>query len=583
LSTEGKTFDFAVLRRLYRKGQPYRKAFVITGLLVLVLAVIAPVRPGQMRQIVDVFVPQGDHAGILRVSLLFVGVLLFESLVQFAQTWIANRVAQSVTLDLRGELYAHIMKFRMRYFDRTPVGQFVTRLIGDIDGIAEVFSVGILDIVRDILKLVVIITYMFWVDWQLTLMVLLPVPVLLFATRLFQQAVQRSFQEVRNQVARINVFIQEHVSGMSIVQIFNRERIERDKFHAINARHRDAHIRAIWAYSVFFPVVELLSAASVSLMLWWGLGDALSGHVSPGLLLEFSMFITMMYRPIRQMADNINVLQMGMVNANRVFRVLDEKEAQNDEGTLEPEQVRGDIRFNDVWFAYTDEQWVLRGISLHARPGSMIAVVGATGAGKSSLAGLLNRTYEHQRGEVLLDNNPVDHYPLDWLRTRIALVPQDVFLFADSILNNITLFDETITHEDVVRASREVGTHEFIQRLPGGYDFQVGERGAMLSTGQRQLIAFVRAYVRNPSVLILDEATSSVDGESEMLIRLAMDRLTQGRTSIVIAHRLSTVRKADTILVMEKGQIAEQGSHDELMKSEGIYHRLVSLQFEPED
>jgi ATP-binding cassette subfamily B protein len=583
LSTEGKTFDFAVLRRLYRKGRPYRKAFSLTAALVLVLALIAPVRPGQMRQIVDVLVPQGDHAGILRVSLLFVGVLLLESLVQFGQTWIANRVAQSVTLDLRGALYAHIMKFRMRYFDRTPVGQFVTRLIGDIDGIAEVFSVGILDIVRDILKLVVIITYMFWVDWQLTLIVLLPVPVLLFATRLFQQAVQRSFQEVRNQVARINVFIQEHVSGMSIVQIFNRERIERDKFHAINARHRDAHIRAIWAYSVFFPVVELLSAASVSLMLWWGLGDALSGHVSPGLLLEFSMFITMMYRPIRQMADNINVLQMGIVNANRVFRVLDEKEAQSDEGVLQPEHVRGDIRFNDVWFAYNGEQWVLRGITLHAVPGSMIAIVGATGAGKSSLAGLLNRTYEHQRGEVLLDNQRVESYSLHWLRTRIALVPQDVFLFADSILNNITLFDETITREDVVRASGEVGTHEFIQRLPGGYDFQVGERGAMLSTGQRQLIAFVRAYVRNPSVLILDEATSSVDGESEMLIRIAMDRLTRGRTSIVIAHRLSTVRKADTILVMEKGQIAEQGSHNELMKSEGIYHRLVSLQFEPED
>ncbi len=582
MSASAPSPGFRIFLRLYGRIAPYRISFAFTALLVIALAFLSPVRPEQMRSIADQWVPAGNHDQVFRVSLLFIAVLLLEALIQFVQALLANRVAQAVTLDLRADLYAHVMRFKTSYFDRTPVGQFVTRLVGDIDGIAEVFSVGILDIARDALKLVVIVGYMFWVDWQLALMVLIPVPVLLYATRLFQVAVSKSFQEVRNQVARMNVFVQEHVSGMHIVQVFNREREEQQKFRDINRDHRRAHIRAIWAYSVFFPVVELLSAASVSLMLWWGLRTALQGHTTPGLLLQFSMFITMMYRPIRQMADNFNVLQMGVVNADRVFKILDEQEGEIDRGSHAPQAVRGAIAFRDVWFAYREGQWVLHGISLTVQPGEMVAVVGATGAGKSSLAGLINRSYEHQRGDVLLDGIPVEHFTLGWLRHHVGMVPQDVFLFSDTILNNITLHDPEITREEVIRASREVGIHSFIERLPGGYDYYVGERGVMLSTGQRQLVAFVRAYVRNPSVILLDEATSSVDSESEQLIQQAMERLVRGRTSLVIAHRLSTVRKASRILVMHHGEIAESGTHEELMSLKGMYYRLVQLQLEPE-
>jgi len=577
-----KAFNYRVFRRLFAWSAPHRSLFYVTALLVLLLALLAPVRPGQMRIILDEMLPAGDHQGIVRISLFFVGVLLLEAVLQYAQAFIANQVALRITLDLRSRLYAHVMHFRMRYFDRTPVGQFVTRHIGDVDGIAEVFSVGVLDIARDILKLTVVIGYMFWIDWKLTLVVLIPVPVLLYATRLFQMAVRKSFHQVRNQVARMNVFVQEHVTGMHIVQLFNREAREQQRFEAINKEHRNAHIRAIWAYSVFFPVVELLSAASVALMLWWGLRASVGGYATPGLLLQFSMFITMMYRPIRQMADNFNVLQMGVVNAERVFNVLDEEEAQEDNGTLEATSVQGEIELREVRFSYQPGEEILRGISLHIMPGEMIAVVGATGAGKTSLAGLLNRTYDYQEGEIRIDGQPVRAYRLESLRRQIGIVPQEVFLFSGSVLSNITLHDPTISREEVIKASTEVGTHEFISRLPGGYDFQTGERGAMLSTGQRQLIAFIRAYVRNPAILVLDEATSSVDSESEELIQRALEKLTTGRTSIVIAHRLSTVRKADRIVVLDKGQIAETGTHESLLAAGGLYHNLVNLQFEPD-
>ena len=580
-TSSGKAFEWGIFARLYGRSKPYKWSFFITAFLVILIALLSPVRPEQLRIIIDEQVPQGNYDGVIKYTLWFIGFIVFEAILQYYQTMLANRVAQSITLDLRAELYKHVLRFKLSYFDRTPVGQFVTRLIGDIDGIAEVFSVGLLDIGRDILKLVVIIGFMFYLDWKMALIVMIPIPILIYATRIFQRAVKRSFNDVRNEVSRINVFIQEHVTGMSIVQIFNRQKREQEKFDQINKEHRNAHIRGIWAYSVFFPLVELLSAASVSLMIWWGLHESFGGKMTPGLLLEFSTFITMMYRPIRQMADNFNVLQMGVVNAERVFKVFDTDEKPVDTGDYDGEII-GDISFKNVWFAYQDENWVLRNINLDIQRGQTVAFVGATGAGKSSLAGLLNRFYDYNSGEISIDGKKLGEYKIDALRSQIGLVLQDVYLFNDSIMNNIRLYQEHITDEEIIEASKFIGTDQFISRLPGGYDFVVGERGAKLSVGQRQLISFVRAYVQKPSILVLDEATSSVDTESEILIQQATSKLTQGRTSIVIAHRLSTIRQADLIVVLEKGEIIEQGTHDELLVLGGAYKRLFELQFQTE-
>ncbi|MEY3399180.1 MAG: hypothetical protein RL220_1774 [Bacteroidota bacterium] len=541
---------------------------------------LSPVRPRLVEDILDNHLAIGDKEGVVRLTIAFIAILLVESVIQFVQTYLANKVAQSITLDMRAELFRHIVSFRLRYFDKTPVGQFVTRLIGDIDGIAEVFSVGLLDIMRDLLKLVVIITYMFWMDWQMTLIVLIPIPVLFYATRLFQLAVRRSFQDVRNEVARINVFVQEHVTGMNIVQVFNREEVESRKFYQINREHRNAHIRGIWAYSVFFPVVELLSAASIALMLWWGVGSSLAGDMTPGRLMSFSLFITMMYRPIRQMADNFNVLQMGVVNAERVFKVLDTDQSEINKGTIDASSIRGDIELKNLWFAYDDENWVLRDINLAIKPGKMTAIVGSTGSGKSSMVNLINRFYTFQKGELIIDGRRVDEYELTSLRRNVGMVLQDVFLFSDTIFNNITLKDPSVTREMAEHAAREVGVHDFIMSLPGGYDYHVRERGGMLSVGQRQLISFVRAYVASPRILILDEATSSIDPESEKLIQYATERLTQDRTSVVIAHRLSTIQHADQIVVLHHGEVVETGTHDELMALNGFYKRLFLLQFQ---
>jgi ATP-binding cassette subfamily B multidrug efflux pump len=552
----------------------------MTMILVLALAGVVWVRPEQMRMILDDAVPNGDSSKVVQIGIAFIAMLIFEALIQYIQTQLANKVAQSITFDLRSEIYAHVVRFKLSYFDKTPVGQVVTRVISDVDGIADVFSAGILDIFRDLLKLVFIIGFMFWLDWKMTLIILIPIPILFYATRLFQQAVKSSFNDVRDQVARINVFIQEHVGGMYIVQIFNRENQEEARFRQINREHRDAHIRGIWAYSIFFPAVELLSAGSVSLMIWWGLRGSLSGEMTPGLLLEFSTFITMMYRPIRQMADNFNVLQMGVVNAERVFKLLDTHAEQADHGTINASSLRGNISFENVHFEYVEGQPVLQDISLNIPAGSMVAFVGATGAGKSSIAGLINRYYDFEQGRITIDSVDIQSIQLDSLRKHVSLVSQDVFLFNDTIFNNITLRDDHITLEAVIAASKEIGAHDFIDRLPGGYDYNVRERGGMLSVGQRQLISFVRAYVRNPSILVLDEATSSVDTESELLIQQATERITSNRTSIVIAHRLSTVQRADIIYVVDKGKIAESGTHQELIAHNGIYRRLFELQFQ---
>lgn len=575
--------------------------FRLTAFLVIVLAGIVWIRPALIGFAVDAYIAQvpademvGFKAwvyqttnhwynsrgeGLLYTFLIVVGFLIIEAILQFYQTYLANWVAQSVTLDMRSRLYRHILRFKLKHFDKHPVGSFVTRLVSDIDGIAEIFSNGILSVIGDVLKLVVVIAYMAYTDWRLTLIVLAPIPVLVVATRIFQKAIKKAFIQVRNQVNKINVFVQEHVTGMNIVQIFHREERERDRFEKINREHRDANIRSIWAFSIFFPIVEMLSAASVALLLWWGLREAASGTVTLGTILEFILYVFMLYRPIRQLADRFNVLQMGIVNAERVFRVFDTEERIADEGTQTLPALSGSIRFDNVWFAYTDEDWVLRDINFEMKEGETVAFVGATGAGKSSVINLLSRFYEYQKGNIYIDGVEVRDLTLETVRKNVAVVLQDVFLFSDTIHNNVTLYNPEITREKVIEAAKAVGAHEYIMRLPGDYDYDVRERGGMLSVGQRQLLAFMRAYVYEPKILVLDEATSSIDTESEELIQQATDKLTEGRTSIVIAHRLSTIQKANRIIVLDKGRVVQQGSHQELLAQEGPYKRLYELQF----
>jgi len=548
--------------------------------MVVVLALLGPVRPELIKMAVDDKIAHSDMPGLLIIFLWVTLLMLLEGVIQFYQTYLANWVAQSVTLDLRSKLFRHILNFRLRYFDKTPVGQFVTRLVSDIDGIAQIFSDGILNIAGDILKLLAIVGYMLWLDWQLTLVVLIPVPVLLVATRIFQLSIKKSFNDVRNQVARMNVFVQEHVTGMSMVQIFNMEKAEKQKFEHINREHMDANIRCVWAFSIFFPVVELLSAASVSLLIWWGMNEALADTVSIGLLLQFILYVFMLYRPIRMLADRFNVLQMGIVNSERVFKVLDTNDFPDEVISPVEKRIEGQINFDNVWFAYTHDNWVLNGFSLDVNKGETVAIVGSTGAGKSSVINLLTGFYDFQKGDILIDGRSVKDFSLPDLRKQVAVVLQDVFLFSDTVFNNITLGDPGISREAVIEASKAVGAHDFIMRLPGNYDYNVMERGNMLSVGQKQLISFIRAYVSNPSILVLDEATGSVDTESERLIQSAIEKLTVGRTSIVIAHRLSTVQRADRIVVMDKGGIIESGSHTELLAQNGVYKKLFNLQFQ---
>lgn len=582
--TTGKIFDGKVLRRILKQVAPYRRRFLWTGVLVVLLAGLSWVRPYLIRVALDDHIAVGDGPGLLRIFLMVVGLIVVEALLQFWQTYWANWVAQSVTLDLRAALFRHVSRFRLKYFDQTPVGQLVTRHISDIDGIADVFSNGLLNAVGDILRLVVVIGAMLWIDPVLTIIVLLPIPVLLVATRIFQKAIKKAFVSVRNEVARINVFVQEHVTGMNIIQAFGREAAEREKFAVHNAAHRAANIRSIWAFSIFFPVVEMLSATSVALLLWLGVDGVANGDLTLGVVLQFILYVFMLYRPIRQLADRFNVLQMGIVNANRVFHLLDLDErmpepiGNSDPSNFEP--LKGHIVFEDVWFAYTDEDWVLKGVSFEVQAGQRVAFVGATGAGKSSIINLLSRLYEFQKGRITIDGEDIRTIPLDRLRASIGVVLQDVFLFTGSLEDNITLYDPNIPRERVEEAVDAVGVRGLVDQLPGGLAYDVKERGVMLSTGQRQLIAFVRAYAQQPGILILDEATSSIDPESEQLIQAATERLTQGRTSVLVAHRLSTIRDADRILCLDAGEVVEQGTHDELLAAKGAYHRLFELQFD---
>ena len=574
----GKVFDAATLKRIIKQAQPYRFRFAVTGGLVLLLSGMVWIRPALIRIAVDDAIPAGDHAYLLQLFCAVVGLLIFEALLQFRVTYMANWVAQSVSLDLRSKLFEHVAKFRLRYFDKTPVGTLVTRHVSDIDGIANVFSNGILNAIGDILALFVVIGTMVWVDWQLTLLVLAPIPVLLFATRIFQKVIKKAFIDVRNEVSRMNEFVQEHVTGMHIVQAFGREKREAREFAKINASHRDANIRSIWAFSVFFPLVELLSATSVASLLWWGMQDVLAERMTLGILLQFILYVFMLYRPIRQLADRFNVLQMGIVNSDRVFKLLAKDEGMEDPASDSSYAFRGEIEFENVWFAYEGEQWVLQDVSFRIQAGQKIAFVGATGAGKSTIINLITRFYAHQKGTIRIDGEDISTIPLRALRNQVGVVLQDVFLFSDDLINNVTMYKEGYSQSDLDAAAKVVGADEFIARLPEGWKQNVRERGAILSVGQRQLIAFMRAYLASPKILVLDEATSSIDSESELLIQRATERITEGRTSLIVAHRLSTIRDADAIFVLENGRLVQQGVHEELIEDSGVYRDLNRMQ-----
>lgn len=575
----GKAVDISLLKRVFEYVRPYRKIFVWSIILTVILAILAPIRPWLIQLTLDKYIIENDQSGLLNMTLLMVALLLVQTLIQYFHTFYTNVLGQSVIKDLRVNVFNHISSLRLKYFDRTPIGQLITRTVSDLETIADIFSEGLIVIIGDILQVVAIIAVMLYTDWELTLVVLIPMPFLMVASYVFKEAIKSAFQEVRTQVSNLNTFLQEHITGIKIIQYFARENQEMRKFKRINAKHRDAHIRSNWYYSIFFPVVEIISAMSLGLLVWWGSESILADRITPGVVVSFIMFINMLFRPIRELADKFNTLQMGMVGAERIFTVLDTHEKTENTGKQSPEILKGDIEFKNVWFAYNDENWVLKDISFRVKPGETLALVGATGAGKSSTINILNRFYEINKGTLTIDGVDIREYELSYLRSHIATVLQDVFLFSDTIANNINLNNKEITREQLVTAAREVGAEEFIQRLPGGFDYNVMERGATLSVGQAQLISFIRAMVYNPRILVLDEATASVDTETEELIQNAITRLMQGRTSIVIAHRLSTIQTADRIIVLDHGEIKEMGSHQELLNIDGYYKRLYDLQF----
>ncbi len=576
----GKSFDFKILLRILSYVKPYRKVFFTTLSLTVFLAFLSPLRPWLVQYTIDNFVIIPDSISLLKMVLLMTGLLFVESIIQYVNVMLTNTLGQNVIMDMRTQLYKHIVHFRLKYFDNNAIGTLITRTISDIQTIADVFSQGFLEILGDILKLIVITVVMFSNDWRLSLVSLSTIPVLLIATYIFKNAIKTSFQDVRTQVARLNAFVQEHITGMSIVQLFSREKEEYSQFQQINEKHKVANIQSIWHYSVFFPVVEILSAISIGLLVWWGSKEILHHTFTVGKIVAFIMYINLLFRPIRQLADRFNTLQMGMVSSERVFAIIDTDNSIVNEGTLSAEKINGEIEFKNVWFAYKKDEWVLKDISFKINQSKTLALVGATGSGKSTIVSLINRFYEYDKGEILIDGINIRDYELGSLRRSIGLVLQDVFLFSDSIMNNITLNNKHISEEEVKQATRDIGANSFIDKLPDGFNYNVMERGAMLSVGQRQLISFIRAFVYKPRIFMLDEATSSIDTESELLIQKATDTLTKQCTSIVVAHRLTTIQKADTILVIENGMIIESGNHSELLGKNGAYKKLYELQFD---
>ncbi len=590
-----KIFDFTQLRRVLSYAAPYKKWFYGSIVLSIFLAILSPIRPFLIQYTVNHYIRGGTPGDssfrermislIIYITVIQIGILLIETLFRFLFSFLTAWLGQTVVKDLRIAVYKKILSLNLSQYDKTPIGTLTTRTINDIEAINDIFSEGLIPIVSDLLSIVSILLFMFVDNWQLTLICLVPFPILLLSTYVFKEAVNKSFIRVRNAVAALNAFVQEHITGMQVVQAFASEDQEYKRFRKINSEHRNANIRAIFAYSVFFPIVEIVLAVSTGLLVWWGAGLVL--HLPPekaarltGEIIAFFLYLNLLFRPLRLIADKFNTLQMGMVASERVFRVLDNQDRITVEGTYAPGRLAGKIEFDHVWFAYMDDRYVLKNISFQVQPGETLAIVGHTGSGKTSIISILNRLYAIQRGQIRLDDRPVESYKLDALRASIGVVLQDVFLFSGSILENITLRNEEIPFEKVVQAAKLIGMHDFIMELPGGYNYNVMERGSTLSLGQRQLLSFIRALLFDPSILILDEATSSVDTGSELLIQEAIAKLIADRTSIVIAHRLSTIRKASKILVLDKGEIKEMGTHEELMNKQGFYFKLHQLQFE---
>jgi ATP-binding cassette subfamily B protein len=584
-SPNKKIFDFALLKRVFSLARPYRKKVIWSLVLAILLAVLSPVRPYLIQITVNQYIRNGLLDWVVRITIIQAVFLVIETTFRFLFSFLTSWLGQTVVKDLRVKVFNKVIYLNLSQFDKTPIGTLTTRTINDIESINDIFSDGLIPIIADLLSIISILGVMFWVDWKLALISLAPFPVLILATYFFKESVNRSFIRVRNAVAALNAFVQEHLTGIQVVQAFAAEEREFEKFRKINRDHRNANIKAIFAYSVFFPVVEIVLAVSTGLLVWWGATKAMhlptaEAAEMSGKIIAFILYLNLLFRPLRVMADKFNVLQMGMVASERVFKVIDNDDFIKNEGDFAPDKVKGLIEFDQVWFGYNEQQYVLKNLNFRVEPGETVALVGHTGSGKTSIISLLNRLYHIQKGQIRIDGVPIEQFSLDALRRQTGVVLQDVFLFSGSVLDNITLRNPEISREQVEHAAQLIGMHHFIEQLPGGYNYKVMERGSTLSLGQRQLLSFIRALLYDPSILILDEATSSVDTESEKLIQHAIETLIAGRTSIVIAHRLSTIRKADKIIVLDKGEIREMGNHEALMEQRGYYYSLYQSQFE---
>jgi ATP-binding cassette subfamily B multidrug efflux pump len=580
--SSGNIIDWSVLRRLMKFVVPYKGRFIAVVVLTLVLGVLAPTRPVLIQYTIDKDVAAGDYSSMVNMMWILFGLLVIQSIAQYAHTYLSGWLGQQVIRDIRARLYEHIVSLRLRFFDKTPIGRLVTRTISDVETLADVFSEGIAAMAGDLLQIVFILGFMFYEDWRLALLSLSTIPLLLISTYVFKEKIKVAFNDVRNAVANLNTFVQEHITGMNIVQIFGSEKREFEKFKVINEEHKHANLQSVLYYSVYYPVAEIIAAAGIGLLVWYGAKGVINTEttgVTVGKLIAFIMYIQMFFRPIRMIADRYNTLQMGIVSSSRIMNLLDDHEQVQENGTHKPEHVNGKVTFDHVWFAYNQEAFVLKDVTIDIRAGETVALVGATGAGKSSIINLLNRFYEINKGSIKIDGVDIKEYELGTLRKNIGVVLQDVFLFSDSILNNITLGNPAVTEEMVWHAADLVGARKFIERLPGRLSYNVMERGATLSVGQRQLISFIRAMVFDPKILVLDEATSSVDSETEEMIQQAIVKMMSGRTSIVIAHRLSTIQKADKIIVLDHGEIKETGRHEELLAHEGYYAQLHKMQY----